>query len=203
MKRDNLQDIWHKGSSNIEAQSAEDLKNLLEKKVVKVMRKHSFIDYISISVGITLFVLLVYAGIKRANDTYYLINNIMLCFVVAVFVVSGIRSHYKINYNTMSLPLRDWLRYRINEISKSQKMYPVRYFFAILMILPCYLSFFVYSINRSFLDVVTNQEFFPAFLIVFISGSFSSLLAMRNISLYKKKILKSLKKMYDQLCEQD
>ena len=127
----------------------------------------------------------------------------VLCFIVGVFVVSGIRSHYKMNYNTMSLPLRDWLRYRINEMSKSQKMYPVRYFFAILMILPCYLSFFVYSINRSFVDVVTNQAFFPAFLIVFVSGSFSSFLAMRNISLYKKKILKSLKKMYAQLCEQD
>lgn len=203
MKRDNLQDIWHKGSSNIEAQSSEDLKKLLEKKVVKVMRKHSFINYISILVGVTLFVLLIYSGIKRANDTYYLINNMVLCFIVAVFVVSGIRSHYKINYNTMSLPLRDWLRYRINEISKSQKMYPVRYLFAILMILPCYLSFFVYSINRSFLDVVTNQAFFPGFLIVFISGSFSSFLAMRNVSLYKKKILKSLQEMYAQLCEQD
>ncbi|MFR0677632.1 hypothetical protein [Dysgonomonas mossii] len=203
MKRDNLQDIWHKGSSNIEAQSSEDLKKLLEKKVVKAMRKHSFINYISILVGVTLFVLLIYSGIKRANDTYYLINNMVLCFIVAVFVVSGIRSHYKMNYNTMSLPLRDWLRYRINEMSKSQKMYPVRYFLAILMILPCYLSFFVYSINRSFLDVVTNEAFFPGFLIVFISGSFSSFLAMRNVSLYKKKILKSLQEMYAQLCEQD
>ena len=97
MKRDNLQDIWHKGSSNIEAQSSEDLKKLLEKKVVKVMRKHSFIDYISISVGITLFVLLVYAGIKRADDTYYLINNIMLCFVVAVFNSTSI---VKLNSST-------------------------------------------------------------------------------------------------------
>lgn len=203
MKRDNLQDIWHKGSSNIETQSAEDLKKLLEKKVAKVMRKHSFINYISISVGITLLVLLIYAGIKRVNDTYYLINNMVLCFVVAIFLVSGVWSHYKMNYNTMSLPLRDWLKYRINEMSKSQKMYPVRYFFAILMILPCYLSFFVYSINRSFVDVVTNQAFFPGFLIVFISGSFSSFLAMRNVSLYKKKILKSLQEMYAQLCEQD
>lgn len=203
MKRDELQNIWHKGSSNIETQSVEDLNLLLEKKVAKVMRKHSFINYVSITVGLTLVVLLIYAGIKRANDTYYLINNMALCFVVAIFVASGIWSHYKMNYNTIGLPLRDWLRYRINEISKSQKMYPVRYFFAILIILPCYLSFFVYSINRPFIDVVANEQFHLSFLIVFIGGSFSSFLAMRNVSLYKKKILESLKDLYNQLGEQN
>ncbi len=203
MKRDELQNIWHKGSCNIETQSVEDLKKLLEKKVAKVMRKHSFINYVSISVGLTLVVLLIYGGIKRAADSYYLMNNMVLCFVVTIFVALGIRSHYKMSHNTMGLPLRDWLRYQINEISKSQKMYPVRYFLAIMMILPCYLSFFVYSINRSFIDVVTNEQFHFSFLVVFIGGSVSCLLAMRNISLYKKKILENLKDLYNQLCEQD
>jgi hypothetical protein len=199
MKRDELQNIWHRGSSNIETQSVDELNMMLEQRVARVMRKHFFINYISVSVGLTLIALLIYSGIKKSYDTYYLINNIVLCFITAMFVAFGIWSWYKMNYNPIGLSLKDWIKYRINELSKSQKRYPVRYLFAVLVILPYYLSFFVYFINRPFIEVIYSEQFYTSFLIVFFSGSFSALFAIRNIKTYNQKNLKKLKKLYNEL----
>lgn len=201
MKKNRLQDIWQQGSSSIEKQTEEQLNTILEGKVAKVMRKHFLINYISIAVGLLLVVLLIYAGVRKASDTYYLINNIILCFIVILFVVSTIRSYYKMNYNTIGLPFRDWLRYRINEFSKFQKSYYVRYLFAILIILPSYLSFFVYFVDRPFIRVLMSEQFYFSYFIVFIGGAFSAFLAIWNIRLYNKKILEKLKDLYAQLSD--
>lgn len=201
MKKNRLQDIWQQGSSNIERQTVEQLNAYLEGKVAKVMRKHFFVNYISITVGLLMIVLLIYAGVNKAYDIYYLINNIILCFIIIIFVVSTIRAYYKMNYNTIGLPFRDWLRYRINELSKFQKSYSIRYLCAVLIILPSYLSFFVYFVDRPFLKVLMSEQFYFSYFIVFIGGSFSAFLAIWNIRRYNKKILETLKDLYAQLSD--
>lgn len=199
MKRDELQNIWRKGDGSIEMKSSEELNRILDAKMKVIMKKHFFVNFISVSVGIILITLLIYAGIKRSYDSYYMINNIILCIIVSCCVIMGILSYSRMNNNKKGIPLRDWLKYRIQEISKSQKRYPVRCLFAFFMVLPCYLSFFVYFINRPFIEVIHSEQFYPSFLIVFFSGTFSALLAIRNIKVYHQKNLDKLKKLYNEL----
>lgn len=198
MKRDELQNIWKKADCKIEIKSQLELNDILEIKMKNIMKKYFFVNYISVFVGLILIVLLVYACIKRSYDQYYLINNIVLCIITSLSVIVGIWSYCKMNNNKMGLPLKDWLRYRIRTIEKAQKRYSLRCILILFIILPYYLSFSVYFMNRPFMDVIYNEQFYISFLIVFCGGSFSALYAIRNMRAYSQKHLDKLRRLYNE-----
>lgn len=204
MKKNNLQDIWKKAGYKANVYSQEELDKILNSRMKEIMKKHLRINALSISIGIVAAALLIYAAINRSNDIYYVINNIVACIIILLCVVFAIWSFYKMNVNTMCLPLKDWLAYKIKalSISQSRTRYMIRFFTMILIFILLFLSFFVYFINRPLVDVITNRELHPALMIGFAGGVITSLVFLRNIKVYYNKSLAQLKDLYNQFDEE-
>lgn len=203
MKKNSLQDIWKKAGYKANVYSQEELDKILNSKMKEIMKKHFRINALSISIGIVAVALLAYAAINRSNDIYYVINNIVACIIILLCVGFATWSFYKMNVNTMCLPLKDWLAYRIKalSISQSRTRYVIRFFIMILIFILLFLSFFVYFINRPLVDVITNRELDPALIIGCAGGAITSLVFFGNIKTYYSKSLAQLKDLYNQFDE--
>ncbi|MFV0419723.1 MAG: hypothetical protein ACK5KT_13460 [Dysgonomonas sp.] len=200
MKQDKLQSIWRRSLYNTKIYSQEELDKILSSKMEVIMKKHLRLNALSIFTGLIAVVLLIYAAIERSSDIYYIVNNIIACVIVALCVVFAIWSFYKMNVNSLCLPLKDWLAYRMKalSISQSRARYTIRFFTMILIFILLFLSFFVYFINRPLVDVITNRELHPALIIGFAGGIITSLVFFRNIKTYYSKSLAQLKDLYNQ-----
>ncbi len=197
-----LQKIWKTIDNEINPKSKDELNLLLKSKAKQTLNKFIVILSTSILTSVGLIIFLVMTTLKRQDDLIYIINNALLGLLVIVSLISGVLSWYKIQYNKFSLPLKDWLSARISLLSKwLTGKFSRLYFFVIpILYVLTVLSIHVYFENKSFIEVLNNEESVIGLIVGAPIGLFVSFFAVRKIRRYQLQNLNFLKDLYDRLC---
>ncbi len=118
MENNELQKIWKTIDSEINQKSKDELNLLLTSKAKQTINKFLFIMGISILVCIGLIIYLTITSLNRPGDLIYLINNVTLGIIAIISLISGLFSWHKMKNKGFNLSLKDWLKERINILSK-------------------------------------------------------------------------------------
>ena len=201
MENNELQKIWKSIDSEINMKSTEELDLLLTSKAKQTINKFRIITGISAIICPGLLIWLTVTVLNRPDDKIYMINNIALGLITLISFVSAIWSIYKLQDNKLNKPLKEWLKDRIEILSKwltgaYNKLYviliPIIY---MLMVL----SIHVYYKNEPFLDVLKNGESLTGLMVGTPIGLFVAFFAVRKIRKYELKTLEFLKDLYGRL----
>ncbi|HEY4784924.1 MAG TPA: hypothetical protein VIH57_02695 [Bacteroidales bacterium] len=202
MENNELQNIWKNIDSEINLKSKDELNLLLIAKTKKTINKFLYVISISIFVCIGLIVFLIITALDRKTDIYYQINNLTLCLVAVIALVSSLQGWYKMQNNRYNQPLKSWLEERINSLSKEltgrfSKLY--LFLIPILYVLTT-LSIRVYFENKPFIEVLKTEESVIGLIVSAPIGLFVSYFSAKKIRKYYLKNLEYLKKLHDLLC---
>lgn len=201
MKNNKIENIWKDIESKISPKSIDELNELLATKSKKAMSKFLYIIFIDIIVCIGLIIFLIITALNRQGDIIYQLNNSVLCLITIVFLVVSLFSWIKLNNNKYNLSLKDWLQERISLLSrwllgKYSKLYII--LIPILLIL-LNTSIHVYYENKTFVEVMKNEESIYGLIIGFIIGLLVCYFAISKIRKYQLKNLEFLKELYSNL----
>jgi hypothetical protein len=197
MENNELQNIWKDIDSEINLKSKDELNLLLTAKTKKTINKFLYVIGISIFVCVGLIIFLIITASNRKNDILYQINNLTLCLVTIIALISSLHEWYKMQNTRYNQPLKSWLEERINSITKKltgrfSKLY--LFLIPILYVLIT-LSIHVYFENKSFIEVLKTEESVIGLIIGAPIGLFVSYLGATKIRKYYLKNLEYLKEL--------
>jgi len=201
MENNELINIWKEAENEIKFKSAQELNTLLEKKIKKNMGKFLLILSIDIAVCSGLISFLFITAMTRQNDTIYLINNIILALFTLFSLITSIISIKKLKNNKNRMPLKTWLKNRIDILSnwltgKYSKIYIVVIPVLLIMITS---SIHIYFENKPSVEVLSNEESIFGLIIGICAGMIASFYAVGKIRRYQMNNLIRLKELYKEL----
>lgn len=201
MENIELQKIWRGIDTEINQKSRDELNLLLKSKAKQTINKLLIITCISIIICIGVITFLTITSLNRQNDFIYLINNSILGIISIISLVTGLFSWYKIRNNCFNQPLKNWLDERIRLLSSSLiENFSRRFLFLIPMLyILTVLSIHVYYENKSFIEVLNNEESVIGLIVAAPIGLFVSYYGARKIRKYQLQNLEFLKDMYNRL----
>jgi hypothetical protein len=201
MENNELKNIWKNIDSEFQVKSNEELNQLLSVKIRKTINKFLYVFGLSIFICSGVIIFLIIATLNRQNDMLYVINNLVLGTIILTALIASLYGWYSFQNNRYNQPLKFWLEERI--IPLSRKLEGRRSLYSFVLIPVVYslmvLSIHVYYENKSFLEVMHNEESVIALLVGAPIGLFISFLASRKIRKYELKSLESLKKLHSLL----
>jgi len=132
----------------------------------------------------------------------YLINNVTLGIISIISLISGLLSWHDMKYKSFNLSLKDWLKERINILSKwlTGKYSKLHLILIPLLHVLSVLSIHVYYENKSFIEVLKTEDSVIGLLFGAPIGLFVSYFAVKKIRKYQLHNLEFLKDMYGRLC---
>jgi len=204
MENNEFQKIWKTIDTEINQKSKDELNLLLTSRTRQIINKFLVIMSISIVVCAGLLIYLTITSLNRQNDLIYLINNAALGILTIISFISGLFSWYKIQNNRYNQPLKSWLEARIGLLSKwltgrFSKLYliliPILYILTVL-------SIHVYFENKSFIDVLNNEESIMGLIVGAPIGLFVSYYAVKKIRKYHLNNLEILKELHKRVCNE-
>jgi hypothetical protein len=201
METNDLQNIWKNVDSEINLKSVEELNQILAVKIRKTINKFLFVLGIDIAVCIGLIVFLIITILNRQGDVLYMINNLTLCLITVIALITSVIAWYKMQNNRYNQPLKSWLEERINSLSmkltgKFSRLY--LYLIPILYIL-IVLSIHVYFENKLFIDVLKTEESIAGLIVGTPIGLFVSYFGAKKIRKYYSNNLEYLKTLHSSL----
>lgn len=201
MENNKLIDIWKEAENEIKFKSTQELNTLLEKKIKNKMGKFLLILSIDIAVCSGLISFLFITAMTRQNDTIYLINNIILAFFTLFSLITSIVSIKKLKSNKNKMPLKTWLKNRIDILSnwltgKYSKIYIVVIPILLIMITS---SIHIYFENKPSVEVLSNEESIFGLIFGICAGMIASFYAVGKIRRYQMNNLIHLKELYKEL----
>jgi len=202
METNELQNIWKNIDAEINLKSKDDLNLLFIAKTKRTINKFLYVISVSIFVCVGLIVFLIITALNRKTDVFYQINNLTLCLVAIIALISSLHEWYKMQNNRYNQPLKSWLEERINSLSKEltgrfSKLY--LFLIPILYVLIT-LSIHVYFENKSFIEVLKTEESVVGLIVGAPIGLFVSYFAAKKIRKYHLKNLEYLKELHGLLC---
>jgi hypothetical protein len=199
MEDKDLQNIWKKIDSSIENKSKDDLNQLLNSKVKKTINNYSYHFIISALVSIGFITFLIITMINRWGDLLYRINNLILTSCTLLAFISSIWSIYILKNNRSNLPLKEWLKYKIDILSKWIYNKSVYYLLPLILVLTI-LSIHVYYEYKPFTEVIKNEDSIYGLSFGLIVGLIVSFVVVIKIRQNQRNNLEYLKSLYKQIC---
>jgi len=203
MDNNEIHNIWNSFQSEKQMRSKEELNQLLTAKSKKAINSFLVIISISVAVCIGLITFLVVTILNRPHDLLYKVNNLILCLIAVVALVSSLMSYKELQNNKYNQPLKDWLQTRINLLSKelTGKYSKIYLFYIPILYILTILSIHVYYENKPVLDVLKSGESVYGLIFGSITGLFVSYYSAIKIRKYERGKLDYLKELYRQLEE--
>jgi len=198
MENNDIQNIWKTIGTEIQFKSKEELNQLLANKTRKVLNRYiyNFITSAVICLGFSVF--LIVTMVNRWDDPLYRLNNLLLCALVIMALISSVWSIVTLENNKLNLPLKEWLRYKIDILSKW--IYNKTAFFLIpILFVMTSLSIHVYYENKQFVEVVKTNESVIGLLLGFIIGLTVCYVGLIKIRRGHRSNLEHLKSLYNQI----
>jgi len=195
MENNDIQNIWKTIGPEIQFKSKEELNHLLANKTRKVLNRYiyHFITSAVICLGFSVF--LIVTMVNRWDDPLYRLNNLLLCAINLVGLISSIWSIVALENNKLNLPLKGWLKYKIDILTKW--IYnKTAYFLIPILFVMTNLSIHVYYENKPFIEVVKTEESVIGLLMGFIIGLTVSYFVVIKIRRGHRSNLEHLKSLY-------
>lgn len=201
MKNNELQRIWKDIDTGTAQRSKEELELLLKARSRQALNSYLIIIGISVLVCVALLVFLTITSLNRWNDPVYLVNNISLGILTLASLLSGLVAGHKLKAGCYDMPLRSWLQYRIDILSKwLTGKYSKLYLFVIpLLSIMLMLSIHVYFENKRFMEVLATEESVTGMIIGLVTGLFVAYYIVRKIRKYQLQNLEFLRDLHRRL----
>jgi hypothetical protein len=205
MENAKLQEIWKNIDQHIDEKSDNELNLLLRSKAKEIINKFHIILGASIGISTGVLCFLTIAIMNRSSDLLYIINNIFLGILTLISVGASICSWLKLRNKKYDLSLKEWLKIRIDLLSRwlvgrVSKLYlivvPILYILSVM-------SIHVYFEKKSFLEVIKAEESIIGLLVASPIGLFVSFFTIWKIRKYQLNKLLFLKDLYCRLCQKD
>jgi len=195
MDTNELKNIWKsQTSSNIRNYSPSELENIVVNAARKSMK--AFRPNIPFRIVVYLVVLFVIWKIVAGHNSTG--TNLVYFAALLILIVSyilGARSVYKLNQFKPETPVKEWMKYRLDEIEKSVKINSKYDFFIFGG------SFLLGYVFFLMFQILANASFNWISVLVFI-GLFFYVLIVRHFYLKKiNRILEEIRALYKQLDE--
>ena len=193
MEKDNLKNIWKsKVDKNMKHYSEEELKDIVIKSARKSMKtiQPNVILRIIIA-AITFFLIWSIAFGNNISSIKVLYFAALLILLVSYFLEE--RSARKLHSYKMDVPIKEWLKYRIDKVEKSLN-YAIKYDFLIYggALLLGYIFYFVSQILRGI-----HFNWISVIILIFL---FIYIVIIRHFQIKNyNKTLQQLKELYKQL----
>jgi hypothetical protein len=137
--------------------------------------------------------------INRWDDIFYRINNIILSLYTLLALISSIWSIYNLKNNRSNLPLKEWLKYKIEILSKWIFNKTVYYLLPLILVLTI-LSIHVYYEYKPLIEVIKNEDSIYGLSFGLIIGLIVSFVVAMKIRQNQRNNLEYLKSLYKQVC---
>jgi hypothetical protein len=199
MEDRDLQDIWKKIDSGLEYKSKDDLNQLLNSKAKKTINNYSYHFIFSALTSLGFIVFLIITMINRWDDLFYRINNMILGFYTILALISSIWSIYNLKNNRTNLPLKEWLKFKIEILSKWIFNKTVYYILPVIFVLTI-LSIHVYYEHKPFIEVIKSEDSIYGLPFGFVIGLIVSFVVVIKIRQKQRNNLEFLKSLYKQIC---
>lgn len=201
MENSALQKIWKNIDKDIPGKTTAELDLLLSSKAKQTLNKYVLIMSISVTVSLGLLIYLLITSINRHEDVLYLINNLLLGVLTTTSLISGIFSWHKIQNSKYNLPLKDWLKERIDMLSKwlTGKYSKLYLFLVPVLYLLVVMSIHVNFGDKTYIEVLHTEESVIGLIAGTIVGLSVSFFAVRKIRKFQLKNLEFLKDLYGRL----
>ena len=202
MENIELQKIWKKADKDIYQRSKEEIDMLLQSKARQTINKFLFVIGISTIVCIGVLVFLTIASLNRQDDIMYLINNITLGVLNLLSLTAGLIAWHEMQKKHFNQSLKNWLEGQIYFLSKWIKgKYRNLYLFIIpLLYMLTVLSIHVYFENKTFIEVLSNEESVVGLIVAAPVGLFISFYLAKRIRKYQLQNLDFLKDLHSRVC---
>jgi hypothetical protein len=198
MENNDFQNIWKTISPEIQFKSKEELNHMLAYKTRKVLNRYIYHFITSAVICLGFLVFLIVTMVNRWDDPLYRLNNLLLCAIILVGLISSIWSIVALGNNKLNLPLKEWLKYKIDILTKW--IYnKTAYFLIPILFVMTNLSIHVYYENKLFIDVVKTDESVIGLLMGFIIGLAVSYFVVVKIRRGHRFNLEKLKSLYNQI----
>jgi hypothetical protein len=198
MENNDFQNIWKTIGPEIQFKSKEELTHLLANKTRKVLNRYiyHFITSAVICLGFSIF--LTVTMVNRWSDPLYRLNNLLLFALTLVGLISSIWSIVVLENNKLNLPLKEWLRYKIDILTKWISNKTAFFLIPILFVMTS-LSIHVYYENKPLIEVIKTDESVIGLLMGFLIGLTVSYIGLIKIRQGHRSNLEHLKSLYDQM----
>lgn len=193
MENNELRYSWEKIDSAMKQKTIGEFEEIIRTKAKFFLGDEYYRLAISsaIGLGFILFVALVTAF--RWDDVYFRINNVLLVLFIIYYQVRKAQKLYQLNRKQADLSVKEWLKYRIDVLSKWQfdnSVYftlPAGFTFAFLFIT-------IYLESKPLIDVIHSEKILLRLFLGFLSGLSA---AMVSVKLMRKKQLANLNHLKD------
>lgn len=203
MENNDLINIWKNTDNSIKIKSVPELSILLEKKIKSRIGKFLLILSIDIAVCSGLISFLLFTVLTRQNDLIYIVNNTILIIFTLFSLITSIISIKKLQNKKNEVPVKDWLKIKIEALSnwltgRYSKLYIIIIPILLIMITS---SIHIYFENKSSIEVLKDEESIIGLIFGIIAGIIVSYYAVNKIRKFQINNLIHLKKLYIELCE--
>lgn len=200
MEKDELQNVWKNIDSNITPNSKEELDKFLLSKTKSTMNRYLYFIGASGIISAVFLIFLIVTMINRWDDIYYRSINLILVSYTVFSIVSAVKSFTVLNYNNANAPLKDWLKQRIEMLSKWLASRIVFYILPIICML-IILSIHVYYEHKPFVDVIRTEESIFGLIFGLIIGITVAYLGLKQIRNQQRNSLEYLKELYSNISD--
>lgn len=198
MEDNELQKIWKSIDSKIESKSEGELRNILEDKTRKTMRKFYISSIVIFIVTAGFFTFLAISLINRWDDIYYRINNLFIAVITLVALISEILTIRLLRKNRSAYSLKEWIEKSIAHIHK--ELYQrISYYILPIIAIPSILSIHVYFSHNAFLDIFKDEESIYGLIFGFIVGMIVAYIFIYRYRKYQRRNLEYLEGLYERL----
>ncbi len=203
MENNDLINIWKNTDNSIKIKSVPELSILLEKKIKSRIGKFLLILSIDIAVCSGLISFLLITVLTRQNDLIYIANNTILIIFTLFSLITSIISIKKLQNKKNEVPVKDWLKIKIESLSnrltgRYSKLYIIIIPILLIMITS---SIHIYFESKSSIEVLKDEESIIGLIFGIIAGIIVSYYAANKIRKFQINNLIHLKKLYIELCE--
>ncbi len=200
MKNNELQNAWKNIDSKITPNSKEELDKLLLSKTKSTMNRYLYFIGASGIISAVFLIFLIVTMINRWDDIYYRSINLILVLYTVFSMVSTIKSFTVLNYNNTNAPLKDWLKQRIEMLSKWLASRIVFYILPLICML-IILSIHVYFEHKPLIDVIRTEESIFGLIFGLIIGITVAYLGLKQIRNQQRNSLEYLKEVYSNISD--
>jgi len=190
METNEIKNIWKSQiNSNIKDYSPEELNDIVVRSTQKSLKAIQPNIILRIIVGV-IIIFLIWSMVSGYNSTGVIILKMAALLILVVSFFFSERSFFKLNKLEPDIPVKEWMKYRLNEMEKSVRFHNKYDFFIFGGSYVLGYSFYL------LFQILANVSFHWISLVIFV-GLFIYTLIFRHYHMKKiNKIYNELKDIY-------
>jgi hypothetical protein len=198
MENNEFKDTWRNIQSGFNNKTKPEIENLLNIKVKATVNELLQMIFSSAVVTILMLAFLVIAAIHRREDLFYVANNSLMGLIAVASLIQKIYSFRALNNNKANMPLKEWLKYRIDLLSGTIYSNTAYYILPLGFILAM-LSVRVYFSSQSLVEMVSSVDTVVGLIFGAVIGLSVAFLSVKKIKQKQSGNLDYLKELYNQM----